>query len=149
MEIKLCQCHALQSDTCAEMCARYFIPIKFTQTNVSLHRWVWEFLVFLNHPCQRKPSPTTKESQTRPECLHLEPLIQTPADFSRCGAAALCWQLDSKHHCRPENQIWPRKSCCCCCCCWFTQTPSVLGRRQLCAQGVCGSVNTAAITLLT
>lgn len=28
----------------------------------------------------------------------------------RCGAAAFCWQLDSKHHCRPENQICPRKA---------------------------------------
>lgn len=62
----------------------------------------------------------------------------------RCAAAAFCWQLDSKHHCRPENQICPMKSCCC----RFTQTPSVLGRRKLCARGVCGSGNTAATTLL-
>lgn len=85
LEIKLCQCHDLQSDDRAEICARHFLLIKFTRTNLSLHRWVGEFPVLLNHQCQRKPSPTTKESQTRPECLQLEPLIQTPADFSGVG----------------------------------------------------------------
>lgn len=35
-----------------------------------------------------------------------------------------------------------------CCCRRFTQTPSVLGSRQLCARGVCGSGNTAVTTLL-